>query len=95
MEWKISLVENAPQYQIQFSKKAQKDIASLTSKQKNKLKQILEQVIAVNPYRGKSLKGKLKGLNSYRLNLKDRILYEIYEEDKTVLIILYMLIGLY
>ena len=81
------MVENSPRYQIQFSKKAQRDIASLTPQQKDKLRQILEKVITVNPYLGKSLKGKLKGLNSYRLNRKDRVLYEIYEEDKTVLII--------
>jgi Txe/YoeB family toxin of toxin-antitoxin system len=81
------LVEDTPKYQVRFSKKAQKDIAELTEKQKTKLKQILEQVIAVNPHRGKALKGKLKGLNSYRLNRQDRVLYEIYEKDKTVLII--------
>ena len=81
------MTENTPRYQIQFSKKAQKDIVGLTSRQRDKLRQILEQVISIDPYLGKSLKGKLKGLKSYRLNLKDRILYEIYEEDKTVLII--------
>ncbi len=81
------MVEDTPKYQVRFSKKAQKDIAELTEKQKTKLKQILEQVIAVNPHRGKALKGKLKGLNSYRLNRQDRVLYEIYEQDKTVLII--------
>jgi toxin YoeB len=81
------LVEDTPKYQVRFSKKAQKDIAELTEKQKTKLKQILEQVITVNPHRGKALKGKLKGLNSYRLNRQDRVLYEIYEQDKTVLII--------
>ena len=59
------MVEDTPKYQVRFSKKAQKDIAELTEKQKTKLKQILEQVIAVNPHRGKALKGKLKGLNSY------------------------------
>ena len=29
----------------------------------------LEQVIAVNPHSGKALKGKLKGLNSYRVKI--------------------------
>ncbi|MGC1392766.1 MAG: hypothetical protein WA828_00700 [Coleofasciculaceae cyanobacterium] len=38
-------------YQILFSKKAQKDIAQLTSTQKAKLKEILQQVLAINPYR--------------------------------------------
>ena len=81
------MVEDSSQYQIRFSKKAQRDIASLTPQQKDKLRQILEEVITINPCLGKSLKGKLQGLNSYRLNRKDRILYEIYEEDKNVLII--------
>ncbi|MBW4535816.1 MAG: type II toxin-antitoxin system YoeB family toxin [Pleurocapsa minor HA4230-MV1] len=62
-------------------------MAELKKQQKTKLKQILEQVIAVNPHCGKALKGKLKGLNSYRLNRQDRVLYEIYEKDKIVLII--------
>lgn len=47
-------------YQILFSKKAQKDIDQLTSNQKAKLKEILQQVLAINPYMGKALKGKIK-----------------------------------
>lgn len=74
-------------YQILFSKKAQKDIAQLTTKQKSKLKQILQEFLQVNPYVGKPMKGKLSDLHSYRLNKKDRILYEIIESDKVVLII--------
>lgn len=81
------MVEERSQYQVRFSRKAQKDIAELTEQRKRKLQQILTEVIAINPYSGKSLKGKLKGLHSYRLNRKDRILYEIYETDKKVLII--------
>ncbi|SKB15114.1 Similar to tr/Q5NZB9/Q5NZB9 [Planktothrix sp. PCC 11201] len=74
-------------YQILFSKSAQKDIAQLTSQQKAKLKQILQDIISKNPYLGKSLKGQLEGLYSYRLNRKDRIVYEILETDKVVFII--------
>ena len=81
------MVEDNSLYQIQFSRKAQKDIRELTEQQKHKLKQILEELVSVNPFMGKALKGKLKGLYSLRLNRKDRILYEIYEQDKTVLII--------
>ena len=36
-------------YQILFSKSAQKDIAQLTSQQKAKLKKILQDVISKNP----------------------------------------------
>jgi addiction module RelE/StbE family toxin len=74
-------------YQFLFSKQAKKDIAELSPKQKIKLQEILIEILAENPYQGKALKGSLAGLRSYRLNLKDRILYEIYESEKTILII--------
>ncbi|MDB9511530.1 type II toxin-antitoxin system YoeB family toxin [Kamptonema animale CS-326] len=74
-------------YQILFSKTAQKDIELLAVAQKAKLQTILQQVIANNPYLGKSLKGTLEGLYSYRLNRKDRIVYEIIEADKVVFVI--------
>lgn len=44
------LIKDVPKYQVRFAKKAQKDIAELTEQQKVKLKQLLEQVIAVNPH---------------------------------------------
>jgi Txe/YoeB family toxin of toxin-antitoxin system len=74
-------------FEILFSKQAQKDIALLTPKQKEKLQEILQQVIAINPYAGKALKGDLKGLYSYRLNRTDRIVYEIFSKDQVVLIV--------
>nr|WP_204139756.1 hypothetical protein [Halomicronema sp. CCY15110] len=48
-------------YQILFSKRAQKDVAQLTTKQKAKLKDILLNLVAENPYAGKALKGDLAG----------------------------------
>jgi toxin YoeB len=74
-------------FTILFSKQARKDIEQLAPKQKAKLQQILQQIIAINPYVGKVLKGDLKGLYSYRLNRTDRIVYEILSEDKVVFII--------
>jgi len=74
-------------YKILFSKQAKKDISGLTPKQAVKLQEILTNTIASNPYIGKPLKGDLKGLYSYRLNRKDRLVYEIYEDDQTVLVI--------
>jgi toxin YoeB len=74
-------------YRIVFSKQAKKDIDELTSKQKAKLQDILQNVILPNPYIGKPLKGDPKGLYFYRLSLKDRIVYEIYNEDLVILII--------
>ncbi len=74
-------------YQILFSKKAQKDIALLTDQQKAKLKEIMQQVLAITPQTGKRLKGNLSGFYSYRLSKRDRILYEIIEDNRTVFII--------
>ncbi|WP_306301627.1 type II toxin-antitoxin system RelE family toxin [Geminocystis herdmanii] len=58
-------------YQIRFSQKASKDITKLSPQQKEKLKIILQEILSINPYIGKPLKGNLKGLYSYRLNIKD------------------------
>jgi len=74
-------------YTILFSKQAQKDINQLSPKQKEKLKDILVNTLAINPYAGKALKGNLDGLRSYRLSLKDRIVYEIYEDEKELLMV--------
>jgi len=60
-------------YTIVFSKQARKDTDELTQKQKVKLQEILTNIIAINPYIGKSLKGDLEGLYSYRLNRKAKI----------------------
>jgi Txe/YoeB family toxin of toxin-antitoxin system len=80
-------VSNVEPYRVRFSKKAQQDVTKLTERQKWKLKQILQTILSGNPYQGKALKGKLKGLYSYRLNRKDRIVYEIYEQEREILII--------
>jgi len=74
-------------YQVLFSKKVQRDIAQLTSQQKVKLQEILQQVLAITPQAGKKLKGKLSGFYSYELNQRDRILYEIIEDTRAVFII--------
>ncbi len=74
-------------YQVIFSQKAYKDIAKLTPQQKDKLKIILQEILSINPYVGKPLKGDLKGLYSYRLNLKNRIVYEIIPSSQRILII--------
>ncbi|MBC6474116.1 MAG: type II toxin-antitoxin system mRNA interferase toxin, RelE/StbE family [Hormoscilla sp. GM102CHS1] len=73
-------------YQILFSKKAKKYLEYLAAQQKAKLQEILLQFIATNPYAGKQLKGQLTGFYSYRLTRKDRIVYEIIEDDKVVFV---------
>jgi len=73
-------------YHIELTKQAQKDIAKLTPKLKNKLKDILRHKIAVSPYAGKPLLGDLTAYYSVRLSFQDRIVYRI-EEDRCVVLI--------
>lgn len=74
-------------YQVELTKQAQKDIAKLTPKLKNKLKDILRHKIAVSPYSGKALIGGLTGYYSVRLSFQDRIVYRIENERCVVLIV--------
>jgi len=77
---------NCNYYQIEFTKQAQKDVAKLTPKLKNKLKDILRNKIAVLPETGKPLIGDLKGYYSVRLSFQDRIVYRV-ENDRCVVLI--------
>ena len=74
-------------YEIRFSRQAEKDIRKLTPKLRNKLKAILRNRIAVDPYAGKPLVGDLKGCYSVRLSYQDRIVYSIEEEQVTVYVL--------
>ena len=71
-------------FRLQITRRAQKDIATLTPKLKKKLHEILVHRIAVNPFDGKKLVGDLKGSWSVRLTPKDRVVYSIDEEDRIV-----------
>ena len=73
-------------YQLRFSKQAKKDIERLAPKLRSKLKTLLIEVIAENPYDGKKLLGDLTGNYSYRLTYKDRIVYSVDEERRIVYI---------
>ena len=73
-------------YQLRFSKQAKKDIERLTPKLCIKLKSLLVEVIAENPYEGKKLLGDLGGNYSYRLTYKDRVIYSVDEEQHIVYI---------
>ncbi len=73
-------------YDIKITRLAVKDIKHLSPKLKNKLKNILTELICENPYIGKALVGELKGNYSYRLTLKDRIIYSVDENKKIVYI---------
>jgi len=74
-------------YQLEFTRQAQKDIAKLTPKLKNKLKDILRNKISIEPQAGKSLVGDLAGYYSVRLSFQDRIVYRIEGERCVILIV--------
>lgn len=73
-------------YEIFITHQARKDIERLNPKLRKKLKRVLEEIIAQDPYEGKKLIGDLFGSYSYRLTLKDRIVYSINASEKIVYI---------
>lgn len=73
-------------YAVRVTRQAEKDIARLTPKLRRKLKDILLNLVAVDPYQGKKVLGFLEGSYSVRLTLKDRVVYSIDEASKTVFV---------
>ncbi len=71
---------------IRFTRQGEKDVEKLSPVLKNKLKDILKEVIAINPYEGKKLLGDLGGSYSYRLTFKDRIVYSIDADSRIIYI---------
>ena len=75
-----------PAYEIRITHRAEKDIKKLTPKLKEKLYDILTEVIAKDPFQGKKLIGDLEGSYSHRLTYQDRIVYSIDRRKKMVYI---------
>ena len=77
-------------YNIKYSKKAVKDITNLKSAHLDKIAMRLIDILRENPYQNpppfEKLVGNLKRLYSRRLNIQHRLVYEIREETKEVLI---------
>lgn len=73
-------------YKIKITKTALKEINTFTPKLKQKLRSILVEIISDNPHLGKKLVGDLAPHYSYRINIKDRIVYLIDEQHKIVYI---------
>ena len=74
---------------LYYTKKAIKDIenlkaSSLSAKAKN-----LCNLLALDstPYNSKQLSGDLKGKRSIRINLKHRLVYEVFEKEKIIKIL--------
>ena len=77
--------ERSP-YEIRITRQASKDIDTVPPNLKRKLRTLLTEVLANNPYEGKKLIGDLAGSYSLRLTYKDRIVYSIDETKKVVFI---------
>ena len=74
-------------YTIRFTRQATRDIKTLSPKLQSKLKDLLRNRLAIDPYCGKALGGDLKGYWSLRLSYKDRIVYSIHDDELIVLLI--------
>jgi len=74
-------------YRVRFTRQAEKDIAKLSPKLRAKLKDIIRNRLALEPYSGKPLVGPLKGYYSVRLSYQDRVVYSINDDELTVIVI--------
>ena len=73
-------------YAIRFTQEAAKDVDKLSPRQKEKLKVVLQEQVAPNPRCGKRLVGDLAGFFSLRLSYKDRLVYSVDDEIRTVFV---------
>ena len=78
-------------WRIYYTRKAQKDARKLASSGlKNKAEELL-QIIAENPYQNpppyEKLVGDLSGALSRRINIQHRLVYQVYEQEKSVKIL--------
>lgn len=71
-------------YEIRTTRRAEKDVKKLSPKLKNKLYDVLTEVIARSPFEGKKLIGDLQGSYSYRLTYRDRIVYSVDTKQRIV-----------
>jgi addiction module RelE/StbE family toxin len=74
-------------YRVRFTRQAEKDIEKLTAKLRTKLKDIVRNRLAIDPYSGKPLVGPLKGYYSVHLSYQDRIVYAIHGDELVVMVL--------
>jgi toxin YoeB len=78
-------------WKLYYTKQAQKDARKLASSGlKSKAEELLR-VISENPYQNpapyEKLVGDLSGALSRRINIQHRLVYQVYEQDKSVKIL--------
>lgn len=78
-------------YQVRFSRQAQKDAKKLAASHLKPQAEKLIEIIKVDPYRTppvyEKLVGNLKGCISRRINIQHRLVYEVFESDRVVLVL--------
>ena len=73
-------------YAIRFTKEAVKDLDRLPPRLKAKLRVVLQKQVAPDPRCGKRLVGDLAGFFSLRLSYKDRLVYSVDDDSRTVFV---------
>lgn len=78
-------------YRIVYTKTAIKDIPKLKAAHLDQKAKALIDLIRENPFQTppscEKLIGDLQGLYSRRINIQHRLIYQVYEEEKTIKII--------
>lgn len=78
-------------YSIVYTKKATTDIPKLKGAGLDKKARMLIDILKIYPYQTpptfEKLQGDLQGAFSRRINIKHRLVYQVYEAEKTVKII--------
>ncbi len=78
-------------YIVVYTKAAAKHIALLKSANLDKRAKKLVDLVAENPFQNpppyEKLLGDMNGLYSRRINIRHRLVYQVYSEEKTVKII--------
>ena len=79
------------QYRVVFSRQAQRDAKKLARSKLKKSAVKLIEILRTDPFQNpppfESLRGDLLGCHSRRINIQYRIVYEVFEEEKTVLVL--------
>ena len=78
-------------YKIYYTKQATKDISKLKSSHLKSKALYLLNIIRLNPLQSpppfEKLTGELSGIYSRRINIKHRLVYEIFEKQKSIKIL--------
>lgn len=78
-------------YKIVYTKSAAKDIPNLKSAHLDKNVKALIEVLKENPFKNpppyEKLVGDLQGAFSRRINIKHRLVYQVFEDERTVKIL--------